>query len=307
MVKIRQPKLIVEDPSSSFSSSTSSSTSLPVCADIVGPGTFLNGSYGINGNPITLPSVLPLCQAYAGTVNGSCCTNDFVSLLTTPLGVGGLYPGYTFNHCPAKKMSDRCFAFMNYQECNFGCDPYLTGVINSYYNGDPSFSAIPVCANYCNEWFDACKDDLTCVTNWEIWPTTNGQYSCPAGSNCTTFASRYVNGSGLCNLMWGNVYTYSTDENTCKTFNFYGKNPNAPKMTPSPLPSPCASPSASIVTDTSNSANLFGVGPMVGVGVGSAALVFLCALTYFVCRRKADPTVKFDPVAINKAKETASV
>ena len=287
-------------------SSASTSSSSAVCYDIVGPGITGNGSYGINGNPTTLPSVLPVCQAYAGTTNGSCCTNDFVSLLASPLGVGGLYPGYSFNHCPGRNMSARCFAFMNYQECNFGCDPYLTGVINGYYNGDPSFTSIPVCANYCNEWFDACKDDYTCVTNWETWPTTNGSYSCPAGSSCTTFASRFVNGSGICNDLWGNVYSYSTDINTCKTFNFYGKNPNAPVAPPMPAPSPCAGPSPNntLVTDSSNAGNMFGIGPMVGVGVGSAALVFLCAMSFFVCRKKAEPTVKFDPLAINSAVAT---
>jgi len=281
---------------------TSSSASPSQCYDIVGPGITGNGSYGITGNPTTLPSILPICQAYAGTTNGSCCTNDFVSLLDSPLGVGGLYPGYSFNHCPGRNMSDRCLAFMNYQECNFGCDPYLTGLINNYYNGDPSFTAIPVCANYCNEWFDACKNDYTCVTNWETWPTTNGQYSCPAGSTCSTFASRFVNGSGICNLLWGNVYTYSTDINTCKTFNFYGKNPNAPIAPPTPAPSPCAAPSNNtIVADSSNAGNLFGVGPMVGAGLGSAALVFLCTLSFFLLRKKAEPTVKFDPLAINSA------
>ena len=25
---------------------------------------------------------------------------------------------------------------------------------------------VPVCAEYCDAWFQACKDDLTCVENW---------------------------------------------------------------------------------------------------------------------------------------------
>ena len=25
---------------------------------------------------------------------------------------------------------------------------------------------VPVCADYCNSWFEACKNDSTCVEHW---------------------------------------------------------------------------------------------------------------------------------------------
>ena len=25
---------------------------------------------------------------------------------------------------------------------------------------------VPVCADYCDDWFDVCQDDLTCVESW---------------------------------------------------------------------------------------------------------------------------------------------
>ena len=42
---------------------------------------------------------------------------------------------------------------------------------------------VPLCANYCDEWFGTCQDDLTCVENW-LDPANfapNMSNSCPAG------------------------------------------------------------------------------------------------------------------------------
>lgn len=47
---------------------------------------------------------------------------------------------------------------------------------------------VPICANYCDEWFDACKSDFTCVQDWfGGFNITNSIYSCPTNSSCRTF------------------------------------------------------------------------------------------------------------------------
>ena len=36
-----------------------------------------------------------------------------------------------------------------------------------YFRADPNIQSVPVCADYCDRWFEACKDDFTCYDNWE--------------------------------------------------------------------------------------------------------------------------------------------
>ena len=56
----------------------------------------------------------------------------------------------------------------------------------------PIFSSalanLPVCHEFCDEWFLACAEDLTCVENWITeWVRFNGQNYCPTNSTCRTF------------------------------------------------------------------------------------------------------------------------
>ncbi|XP_007488531.1 retbindin isoform X3 [Monodelphis domestica] len=45
-----------------------------------------------------------------------------------------------------------------------------------------SVQALPICAAFCDQWFSACRDDLTCGRNWLFQP---GGGSCEGG--CLTF------------------------------------------------------------------------------------------------------------------------
>ena len=96
--------------------------------------------------------------------------------------------------------------------------------------GSGYISGVPVCASYCDSWFEACKDDLTCVEDWlaDFDFAANGNNSCPTNSTCTTFKERYGNAQGLCNKMWGSAFRYSTDTSNCTVMKFdsTGSNPN---------------------------------------------------------------------------------
>lgn len=89
---------------------------------------------------------------------------------------------------------------------------------------------VPVCASYCERWFQACRNDLTCVEDWlaDFDYAEDGINSCPMNSSCLTFEQRYGNATGLCNRMWGNAFFYSEDEDNCTVMAFDGtqENPN---------------------------------------------------------------------------------
>ena len=115
---------------------------------------------------------------------------------------------------------------MQHQECFYNCDP----VVERFAVGeDVQIYRLPVCASYCDEWFDACKDDYTCAVNWVVRffiYIETGQNVCPPNHTCRTFAEVYGNGKGLCNNMFGITFIYSEDKDNCTVLNFPTNLPN---------------------------------------------------------------------------------
>ena len=112
----------------------------------------------------------------------------------------------------------------------FQCEPSLWHFQDPAHPDQGFVKNVPICASYCNNWFNACRLDKTCVVNWlkDFNFTSNGNH-CPSGSECKTFEAMYGNGEGLCNNMWGNVFYYEEDETSCMLMHFDKtcKNPNA--------------------------------------------------------------------------------
>lgn len=55
---------------------------------------------------------------------------------------------------------------------------------------DSSLANLPVCREYCDAWFEACADDLTCAVNWITdWLTIDGQNYCKQNTTCRTYRS----------------------------------------------------------------------------------------------------------------------
>ena len=98
-------------------------------------------------------------------------------------------------------------------------------------------AGVPVCADYCDRWFTACQNDLTCVEDWlaDFHFDEHGYNSCPENSNCITFAEMYGDAEGLCNRMWGTAFHYSTDSENCTVMMFDSSigNPNTRLTFPS--------------------------------------------------------------------------
>ena len=86
---------------------------------------------------------------------------------------------------------------------------------------------VPVCMEYCDAWFDACKDDYTCFENWlEEYESALTLTNCSAPYTCRTFREVYRNGKGLCDTIWGTDYVYSTDPDNCTVMTFNNSMPN---------------------------------------------------------------------------------
>ncbi|CAH1773994.1 unnamed protein product [Owenia fusiformis] len=136
---------------------------------------------------------------------------------------------YDFHWDRCGNLSQACETFIKDEECFYQCEP---GLRKFRHDGpkDGRITKVPVCKSYCDDWFNACKDDMTCVENWmEDFDYTKGENHCPADSTCKTFADMYGNAEGLCNKMWGHAFTYSTDSSNCMVMSFdpTNGNPNA--------------------------------------------------------------------------------
>ena len=92
---------------------------------------------------------------------------------------------------------------------------------------DGNVHNVPICMDYCDAWFDACKDDLTCFENWlEEYDSATTLTICSAPYTCRTFREVYRNGKGLCDTIWGTLYAYSTDVDNCTVMAFDSSMPN---------------------------------------------------------------------------------
>ena len=166
------------------------------------------------------------CGSFAA---GSCCSDAYVAAVKA--GPGNIYKGWTFDQC-GRTMGAACRAFMDAQECSFACDPRTAQNYWDLYYNPNTFQPIKVCGSYCDAWFDACKNELTCASNWGTFPNDPVQgYVCNASAGpapfqtCKTFAETFGNGQGLCGLnptfptgkkgLWDIAYTYDTSAQWC--------------------------------------------------------------------------------------------
>ncbi|PFX29839.1 riboflavin-binding protein-like isoform X2 [Stylophora pistillata] len=148
----------------------------------------------------------------------TCCTADFTAQLNKS-NVEVLY-NFSWHHCG--NLSKECERYIKNEECFYSCEPSLI----KWHTSKGGVKGVPICADYCDKWFDACKNDMTCAEDWlEDFNFTSSQYSCRSNSQCRKFSELYKDGKGLCNKMWGQSFTYEKSDN-CMVMWFAGKNPN---------------------------------------------------------------------------------
>ena len=55
-----------------------------------------------------------------------------------------------------------------------------------------AFTGLPVCGDFCDNWFDACASDFTCARNWLTdWVEINGINHC-VNDTCQTFRYSFL-------------------------------------------------------------------------------------------------------------------
>ena len=87
-------------------------------------------------------------------------------------------------------------------------DTYCIGIVQLL---KLCLSGVPVCSGFCDEWYEACKEDQICVENVLVDYnfTKHEENYCPVNSSCKSYQAMYGNGKNLCEKMWGESYKYT--------------------------------------------------------------------------------------------------
>lgn len=200
----------------------------------IGNGTWNNATYDLVAPTCNQPNFNSVCAVYG---SAQCCTAAYTNDVTA--SESRIYPGWSFDQCPIEQprgISARCRRFHEYQECSYGCDP--NPLFTRMYQGLPGAPAVPLCAAYCDEWYDSCKNDYTCNDVWKAfvpggWPTEPANNSlgykfssCASGQaanpptlgKCRTYEDVFGSGKEMCTRLWSPAtYNYSTDTSTCRS------------------------------------------------------------------------------------------
>ncbi|KZS06035.1 Folate receptor gamma [Daphnia magna] len=159
--------------------------------------------------------------------NNSCCTGN-----TTVHAHGGKMYGFNYNHCPNKKMSNKCLEHFVQDLCFYECSPNVgpwVQMVSSMKMRRERFLGVPLCATDCDDWFKACKDDFTCTDNWTLnFEWINGTNRCRPESECRTFSEIFQNSSNFCERVWDHSWKYTDNSEPCMRIWFDGSqgNPN---------------------------------------------------------------------------------
>ncbi|XP_065832217.1 riboflavin-binding protein-like [Oscarella lobularis] len=90
------------------------------------------------------------------------------------------------------------------------CSPNVNNWANPDYPSAMKF--VPVCGSFCDQWYSACRKDLSCATDW----ISDWNYSevsgnqCRDDAQCLSFETRYADGKALCEKMWDSHFAMST-------------------------------------------------------------------------------------------------
>lgn len=227
------------------------------CFANVGNGPNGNAVFDVGPAPPRPMNISAASQCTCGSyASASCCTDSYVAAVKS--SSAAIYKGWSFDQC-GRTMGASCRAYMQAQECSYGCDPRLSADYFAQYDNDPTTTFVPIrlCGSYCDAWFEACKNELTCSSNWQTWVIDSVQgYVCNASAAappmqaCKTIGETFGNGLGLCGLnptaqggtpgLWGTTYSYAADnQNWC----VQGRVCNlphrcSPPLTPPSLPPP---------------------------------------------------------------------
>ncbi|XP_050781077.1 retbindin isoform X2 [Gopherus flavomarginatus] len=103
---------------------------------------------------------LGICQLYAA--NACCSPKVAQEISSAPLTkVNNSY----WNRCGS--LSPRCENYLQRVECFYRCSP--SAARWPHPQRPTAILEVPLCLSFCEAWYEACKDDLTCARNWMYW------------------------------------------------------------------------------------------------------------------------------------------
>ncbi|ESO89510.1 hypothetical protein LOTGIDRAFT_125346 [Lottia gigantea] len=155
----------------------------------------------------------------------SCCTEQ----ITKQMHISDSWYNFNWNHCGdlsancrSHFLQDLCF-----YECSPNTGPWLQPVKMKIRN--EKFMHVPLCQVDCTNWWEDCKNDLTCTDNWgKNFNWTTGQNRCPVGSSCKKFSDIFSNSTNFCEIVWNYSWKVVADTESCMHLWFDAKigNPN---------------------------------------------------------------------------------
>ncbi|NXO10239.1 RBP protein, partial [Oriolus oriolus] len=159
------------------------------------------------------PSPEPNMQDCTLYSKSSCCYADFTEQLahSPVIKVGNSY----WNRCG--QLSKSCEDFTKKIECFYRCSPHAARWIHP--NNTAAIQAVPLCQSFCDDWYEACKDDSICVRNWLTdWEwDESGENHCK--DKCIPYSEMYTNGTDMCQSMWGESFKVSESPCLCLQMN----------------------------------------------------------------------------------------
>uniref|UniRef100_A0A674HIQ0 Folate receptor gamma-like n=1 Tax=Taeniopygia guttata TaxID=59729 RepID=A0A674HIQ0_TAEGU len=141
--------------------------------------------------------------------DNACCTAN--TSLEAHKDQSYLY-NFNWNHCGV--MPAKCKRHFIQDTCLYECSPNLGPWIEQV---DSSWRRerilhVPLCREDCEEWWEDCKDALTCKENWHKgWNWATGTNRCPWGSMCRPFSQVFPRPQDLCEKIWSNSFRYSPE------------------------------------------------------------------------------------------------
>ncbi|XP_068130324.1 retbindin [Hyperolius riggenbachi] len=139
-------------------------------------------------------SGLTKCQQYS---SHSCCSQEHIDAL----------PSVAFPWEGCGPLSPRCEEYISRVQCMYLCSPHISkwglpGTVAGIHE-------LPLCDAFCDEWFEACKEDLICSRH------SNADRNCSKG--CISYAQKFGSGGKLCDTIWKHSFVAVTEQCFCIT------------------------------------------------------------------------------------------
>jgi folate receptor len=154
----------------------------------------------------------------------SCCTKNTTKRAHEETN----HYNFNFNNC-GKPMSKECKRHFIQDLCFYECEPYVKPwvvKVKRSFAKERIFN-VPLCASDCDQWWNSCKDDYTCASNWaRDFNWTKGTNKCREGSECKRFEDIYSGSKEFCEKVWDHSWKYTLEDKPCMKIWFKGSNPN---------------------------------------------------------------------------------